>query len=718
MRPLTRLLARLPFFVALAAAAGMPVWLALQQTTRSADEARALALTTLELEAVLTLVARASNALQSGAALHALGLESSAEERVGTALRLAAPALARLAALTDVDPAFRTRGDRIEAGVQDLIARAGVLEASREPTAWKALAQDGTFASIRTQLDLLIEEEARIMRARGDTAAHAADRLRSWMQAAVALTLAGLAVLTVLAFRLERRRAAAEAELRALNATLEERVAARVADAARASEALRESEQRYRFLFDQIPLACWVYDLETLQLVAVNAAACKLFGYTHAEMLDLKVLDLMHPDARGAFAREVLAVVREQPVGYARRNVTHRLRRGGALLDVEITAVTIVLAGRRARQVSARDVTQELAAKRALEANEALLRALVDFTPVLVTVSSPDGRYLLVNPEWTRLTGISEKDAVGRLTSEFEQFPKASTAAIDRQVERVADTGMAWTVEHRETAFAGSPLLLLTRFPIRDASGTLIAVGTVGTDVTAIRAAEERARVAAARIEKLSRRLMEVEESERRAIARELHDEVGQAMSALKLNLQTLLRGAPTDRDRERLEDSIDLSEQVIASIRHISSSLRPTALDDLGLVPALQSFLERQAARAGIICTLDTTGYDGALDESARTACFRIVQEAVANALKHARAHCLSVRLRTHAGAVFVEIDDDGVGFDAARAREASAAGRSGGLTSMAERAALAGGGLEIASDASGTRIRARLPVACTVHA
>ena len=214
------------------------------------------------------------------------------------------------------------------------------------------------------------------------------------------------------------------------------------------------------------------------------------------------------------------------------------------------------------------------------------------------------------------------------------------------------------------------------------------------------------------RLTSLSRRLLEVQETERRHLARELHDEIGQALTAIKLNLQVLQRSSPAGLS-SCIEESMVIVDGVLERARDLSLSLRPSILDDLGLVAALRWYVRRETERARLEAELDLEPFESGLAPEIETTCFRIVQEAVTNAIRHAKAGRLSVRLSCQDGALEVMIRDDGLGFDVDQARHRAALGGSLGLVFLQERATLVGGRIEILSAAGdGTLIRARLPV------
>jgi signal transduction histidine kinase len=224
----------------------------------------------------------------------------------------------------------------------------------------------------------------------------------------------------------------------------------------------------------------------------------------------------------------------------------------------------------------------------------------------------------------------------------------------------------------------------------------------------------EQVRANSERLRALSRQLMEIQENERRHIARELHDEIGQSLTAVKINLETILRLPNTNAIEPHLAESIAIVERVLQQVRAISLDLRPSMLDDLGLESALRWYLGRQAERAGLTSEFTADSIDAAqLPPEVRTACFRVVQEALTNVVRHAHARHVRVELRRRGATLRLHISDDGIGFDPHEAQARAAHGASLGLVGMQERALIAGGELIIeAAPGRGTTIRAHFPL------
>lgn len=211
----------------------------------------------------------------------------------------------------------------------------------------------------------------------------------------------------------------------------------------------------------------------------------------------------------------------------------------------------------------------------------------------------------------------------------------------------------------------------------------------------------------------LSRRLVEAQETERRRIALELHDEIGQSLTAVELNLQAILHSPGAEGRPARLKEILQLIERVLEQVRNMALNLRPSMLDDLGLGPALAWLARRQGELAGLRTEIRIDPLERRLDPVIETECFRIAQEALTNVVRHARADSVVVELRGEGGSLHLRVRDNGIGFDTGPVRDRAVRGASLGLLSMAERAALAGGELDFkSSPGQGTEVHARFPL------
>lgn len=217
----------------------------------------------------------------------------------------------------------------------------------------------------------------------------------------------------------------------------------------------------------------------------------------------------------------------------------------------------------------------------------------------------------------------------------------------------------------------------------------------------------------AATLQVLSRRLLEAQETERRYIARELHDDIGQSLTAAKLVLQAGERATALEGALSRLREGISIVDFSLQRVRQISLDLHPSVLDDLGLIPALRWFADREAQWGEFATRVIVEEMQERLPADIEAVCFRLVQEALTNISRHACARNVTIELWQRNNELHVVVRDDGIGFDVRAANEAAIKGNSLGLQGMYERVMLVNGRLEINSEpGSGTEIHARIPL------
>jgi hemerythrin-like metal-binding protein len=226
------------------------------------------------------------------------------------------------------------------------------------------------------------------------------------------------------------------------------------------------------------------------------------------------------------------------------------------------------------------------------------------------------------------------------------------------------------------------------------------------------RQSEATLREYARQMEHLSRFALEAQETERRRLAIELHDELGQALTAVKINLQAHGRFSRQPPDEINAEN-ISIVDNALQLVRRLALALRPSMLDDLGLVPALRWLAEQTEARASLVVAVHASNLKPRLTPELETACFRIVQEALTNVVRHADAHKVEIQLSQDADTLQLSVEDDGCGFDPAVECKRALAGGSMGVLGMQERAVLIGGRLDVLSTPGhGSRVSLRCPL------
>ena len=330
-------------------------------------------------------------------------------------------------------------------------------------------------------------------------------------------------------------------------------------------------------------------------------------------------------------------------------------------------------------------------------------RMLFESSPLPMWVVDAESLgFLAVNDAAVRLYGYSRDEFLAKNARDIDPHATDLTRGVVRHLKKSGEQFDVDRVGHA-VGWRGRPAMLVFISDITERQRTQLALERLNRELEQSR---ERLRA-------LSRRLLEVQEEERGRLARDLHDDIGQALTALKIQLESLPRSAEAPLPG-RIDECIDTTRHTIERVRQLSLSLRPSQLDDLGLVAALRSHVDRQARVAGIAAHFDALEAPAEIGADTETACFRVAQEAINNVLRHAHARNLWLHLSTSNGALALSVRDDGSGFDVDSVRRRADAGASLGLTGMEERVALLGGSFELRSlPGHGTAMLATFPLA-----
>ena len=294
-------------------------------------------------------------------------------------------------------------------------------------------------------------------------------------------------------------------------------------------------------------------------------------------------------------------------------------------------------------------------------------------------------------------------EGVVAMTPRFRETPWMQRASLTTSAERQGSIEVGY-LEEKPEEYEG-PFLVEERNLLNSLADSLSSYLTR-------REAEEGLRDTHAQLQALSRQLMHLQEQERRQLAHDLHDEVGQALTALKMNLQTMERVADLAPVQPSLHDSFGILDTLLARVRDLSLDLRPSLLDHLGLVPAIRWYAIRQAERAGLQVHVEADSLPEDLAADRAVVCFRIVQEAVTNVLRHAKATQLDVVLQTSDSGFTLIVKDNGVGFRTSEFMTEVEGRWTIGLVGMRERARALGGYLKLRSaSGKGTEVFAHIP-------
>lgn len=353
-----------------------------------------------------------------------------------------------------------------------------------------------------------------------------------------------------------------------------------------------------------------------------------------------------------------------------------------------------------------------------------IYRLVAENVADIICVLDLNLRVIYLSPSVTHLLGYSVEEALGQywdqwidvaLTPECAAMATRAfrdmVASLDRGHE---DVFKSWTTELEFLRSDGSTLWTESKVTVpRSPEGRPMAFIGIVRDISERKSTEEVLKHSESQLRLLSQRIIEVQEEERSRIARELHDQLGQELVALKIELVSLverLAGVPPLRDRAR--SMLDLVESLDATSHRIAVSLRPEILDELGLVRAIQWYAEDFERRSGISCPVEAPLDEPLIGRQTATCAYRIVQEALTNVLKHSGASQARIRITASDNIVSVSVSDNGVGMDFKRLPDAPSLG----LLGMRERATLAGGKISIRRNRGrGLRVVATLPMNTT---
>jgi len=354
---------------------------------------------------------------------------------------------------------------------------------------------------------------------------------------------------------------------------------------------------------------------------------------------------------------------------------------------------------------AAQDVTESKEAEERLRRSEEKFKTLFGIAPVGIAFLDSRMNIVDCNRALERMSGLSRQELLGRAWRQRTFLNADGSPRLGRQ--RVSERGVrekqqingvetGAVLDNGDIVWAEVSVAPLA---VPDASAVVIM-----HDITERKQAHEQLRV-------LSRRLFRVQEEERRHLARELHDEIGQVLTAAKINLASIEPNGGKGRSA-RIRETTGLLDNLLRQVRQISLDLHPSLLDDLGLAPALRSLLDQQARTGGLRAQFFVAEPLVGFEHGIQTTAFRIAQEALTNVLRHAEARVVRVEVRTEDGQLRIKISDDGKGFDVEAMEQRAHRETWFGLMGMRERAALVGGRVSINSCRDGTTVEVALPL------
>ena len=464
---------------------------------------------------------------------------------------------------------------------------------------------------------------------------------------------------------------------------------------------LERSERQYRELVEQSILGILVLRPAD-EINFANEALCRLSGYRRDELLRMPFTELADPSEISMLQRLQRISVGETLSGECR--IRHK---NGDLIYVELNARRLE---NKSIQITFSDISARvLAERRYAEERNFALNAL-NTLPGIFFVLDNQGRFLRWNRHFEDVTGYRMEELQLRGLSEITppELRERFSAVFRRAL-----TGVRMEGEFEIHCYDGTRVPYYCVTDRLQTQGQLCVV-VVGVDISERKQAEQRVNMYLEELQQLSARLLAIQEEERRGIARELHDEFGQGLTAALLHLKELTAQAGAGTFAGQVQQVATILTQLTQQMRTLSLNLRPSVLDDLGLAAAVRWYMRERVEPAGLHVTLDMDKSLPRLSTRIETTCFRVLQGVLTNVLRHAHAKQVQVSLHLADGVLTLTVHDDGCGFVVQQARRDAVSGKSLGLLGMEERVRLAGGKFSISSSSRrGTEVRVTLPVA-----
>jgi PAS domain S-box-containing protein len=489
-------------------------------------------------------------------------------------------------------------------------------------------------------------------------------------------------------------------ELRTVNAKLRWEIA----DRKLTEGELQKQNEILQSVFDHIPVMICFYD-STGQFITVNREFERITGWTMEEVLKQNVMARFYPDEtyRGQVWEYMMADDRSW------RDFTFHLKDGRRL---ESSWAIVGLSDGTHIGIGI-DITERKTADLALRKSEARYRGVVEDQTEMICRFTTDFKITFVNDAYCRFFGRSHDDLMG--VNYFSLIPQGERVTIKRLLNEL-NAGTPTRVFEQKAEHPGGEECWQqwTARAIMDLDHDVVEYQAVGRDITARKEADEQIRLYQGKLRSLASELMAVRERERRRIAVDLHDGVAQALTLSKMKLVTLSRSDElTPNACATIQESVALIEQTLKDTRSLILDLRPPVLYEVGLGAAIEELLEDFEVKHGIQGVFEDDGRPKFLDEDARSTTFRAVRELMLNVIKHARASQMRVSLRRSENCVYVDVVDNGVGFDTRESPSTSSKHRHFGLFSVGEQVRYLGGNLVIDSKpGNGTRARLMVPL------
>src|SRR5499427_5842511 len=484
-------------------------------------------------------------------------------------------------------------------------------------------------------------------------------------------------------------------------------MASEVTRRAEAEALAKENEERFRMLVSGIQdYAIIRLDLEG-NITTWNRGAESVFGYTDREIVGKPLYQLFDEGDRDRPARHLNTA---RSTGHV-RDECQQIQKDGTVFwsTLDLTLLKTADGQARGYALITRDITERRRQQEEIEERNAQLDAFFSNAPVGLAIIDKNLRFQRINSPFSRLNGLSLEENRGLNVRDVTGEIRVQ---LESMIQRVVDTGVP--ILNREIRGQAPPnsntasWWLKSFFPISQEDGSVTQIGAIAQDITQLKKAENTVRW-------LSGRLLQSRDDERRRLARDLHDSLGQILTAVKMNLSYLSRDSVhlDERGHNAVTESRDLIDTCIKEERTLSHLLHPPMLDEVGLLPAIRWFVNGFSQRSGIDVKLDLPATLQRFPIELEIAIFRVVQETLTNVHRHSGSPTAIVTLDVEDSQVHLKVVDHGRGIPPqalAVRQEDSSIGI--GLLGMRERMRQLGGQVEISSANKGTSVYVKLPM------
>lgn len=474
------------------------------------------------------------------------------------------------------------------------------------------------------------------------------------------------------------------------------------------AEALaKENEERFRLLVNGIQdCAILRLDLEG-RIMNWNLGAERLFGYRSLEILGEPLFRLFQSCDQNTPEGHLHTALRDGHV----QDECQQLRKDGTLFwaTADVTLLRNVDGQPRGYALITRDITERRQQREQIKVREAQLNAFFSNAPVGLAIVGSDLCFQRINGPFSELNGLSPGENIGKQVQDVVTDLASQIGPLIRKVFSTGEPVLNYEIVGPVPANPGTKgWWLKSFFPISREGAMVTQIGVVVQDVSALKRAEDTVRW-------LSGRLLQLRDDERRRLARDLHDSVGQTLTAVKMNLSYLRRDTShlDERGRNALTESTELIDSGLKEVRTISHLLHPPMLDEVGLLPALRWYVNGFAQRSGIEVELDLPASLRRLPTELETAVFRVVQESLTNVHRHSGSARAKIRLELEPDRIRLQVIDQGRGIPPQKLSFRQQSATVGvGLLGMRERLRQLRGQLEITSDSGGTTVHVIIPL------